>query len=701
MAISLKHNFTSAVADEGDTSLVRPSNWNAEHDLTLATSRLVGRTTAGTGSAEEISVGTGLNLSSGSLAVSSTTPQVNSINTFTAAQVIETTDNSNPALRITQLGTADALRIEDETSPDSTPFVVTAAGHAIAGYGSALTIQTVVPQFQSHTATLDEGGFGGVDWGNTATGQVNWFGKSRGGSYGVQTIVQSGDVVGDTRFYGSDGVGLIPTAKIEVAIDGTPGVNDMPGRISMYTTADGSSSVSERMRITSAGNVGIGTTAPSGRLEVLGGVVNSISNLGAGDAASLVVTNSDVSGLGRISKTLYEIGNLPVAAVAAVYSAFNAGGDIGGDLVFGTQTNLAGGVVERLRINKDGAFGIAGANYGTSGQSLVSGGSSAAPSWGTLGINGGGTGQTTAPAAINALTGYLTIVSAAGTTTLTSSSAQTIYVSGTSTQTIVLPAVTTLQLGWTFVVFNGSTNNVTVQSSGLNSFTAIGAGQTARFVCIAVTGTTTASWVVTYEGASTRTGTGSIVYTVNPALFGPTINNARYTLETITAGTNAQNQGAIASSTEIAVVTTTANNPSGVTLNTAAAGKRTTVFNLGTNPIVVYPLSGTAINGLAANAGVTIPVGYSLLFEAQTATQWRTQNLGTSGQVLTSGGSSTAPSWATPSASAASGMFWENDLTLTTNYTITTNKNAGTFGPVTINSGVTVTVPSGSTWTIV
>lgn len=358
MAISLKHNFQSAVADEGDTSVVRPSNWNAEHDLTLATSRLVGRTTAGTGSAEEISVGTGLDLSSGTLAVSSTTPQVNSINTFTVAQVIETTDNSNPALRITQLGTADALRVEDETSPDSTPFVITAAGHAIAGYGQTLTVQTVVPQFQSHTNTLAEGGFGGVDWGNTATGQVNWFGKSRGGSYNTQAIVQSGDVVGDTRFYGSDGVGLIPTAKIEVAIDGTPGVNDMPGRIVFSTTADGASSVSERMRINSAGNVGIGTATTSSRLEVLGGVANSITALGTEDAATVTITNSDVSGLGRLTKNLYQVGNLSLAAVGAVYSAFNAGGDIGGDLVFGTQTNLAGGVVERMRIDKSGNVGI-------------------------------------------------------------------------------------------------------------------------------------------------------------------------------------------------------------------------------------------------------------------------------------------------------------------------------------------------------
>lgn len=262
MAISLKHNFQSAVADEGDTSLVRPSNWNAEHDLTLATSRLVGRTTAGTGSAEEISVGTGLSLNAGSLAVSSTTPQVNSTNTFTVAQVISATDNSNPALRITQLGTADALRVEDETSPDATPFVITANGHAIAGYGSALTIETVVPQFQSHTDVLAEGGFGGVDWGNTATGQVNWFGKSRGGSYGAQGILSSGDTIGDFRFYGSDGVNLIPAAKIEVDIDGTPGVNDMPGRISFFTTADGASTVTERMRINNAGNVGIGTSSP-------------------------------------------------------------------------------------------------------------------------------------------------------------------------------------------------------------------------------------------------------------------------------------------------------------------------------------------------------------------------------------------------------------------------------------------------------
>lgn len=46
-------------------------------------------------------------------------------------------------------------------------------------------------------------------------------------------------------------------------------------------------------------------------------------------------------------------------------------------------------------------------------------------------------------------------------------------------------------------------------------------------------------------------------------------------------------------------------------------------------------------------------------------------------------------------------VFYENGQTVTTNYTITTNKNAMSAGPVTIASGITVTVPPGSTWTVV
>ena len=54
-----------------------------------------------------------------------------------------------------------------------------------------------------------------------------------------------------------------------------------------------------------------------------------------------------------------------------------------------------------------------------------------------------------------------------------------------------------------------------------------------------------------------------------------------------------------------------------------------------------------------------------------------------------------------PAATAQNDIFWENGQTVTTNYTITNGKNAMSAGPITINSGVTVTVGAGETWTVV
>lgn len=54
MAISLKHKFNSLKGDGPDATLIRPSNWNDEHALTLAQDKIIGRVSAGTGAAEEI-----------------------------------------------------------------------------------------------------------------------------------------------------------------------------------------------------------------------------------------------------------------------------------------------------------------------------------------------------------------------------------------------------------------------------------------------------------------------------------------------------------------------------------------------------------------------------------------------------------------------------------------------------------------------
>ena len=75
-----------------------------------------------------------------------------------------------------------------------------------------------------------------------------------------------------------------------------------------------------------------------------------------------------------------------------------------------------------------------------------------------------------------------------------------------------------------------------------------------------------------------------------------------------------------------------------------------------------------------------------------------------SGYALVSDASGTL-SWAAAGAGAVGGggneIFWENDQTVTQDYTITNGKNAGSFGPIEIQSGATVTVGAGETWTIV
>tara|TARA_Y100001937_G_scaffold22489_1_gene32136 strand:- start:2145 stop:2939 length:795 start_codon:yes stop_codon:yes gene_type:complete len=75
-----------------------------------------------------------------------------------------------------------------------------------------------------------------------------------------------------------------------------------------------------------------------------------------------------------------------------------------------------------------------------------------------------------------------------------------------------------------------------------------------------------------------------------------------------------------------------------------------------------------------------------------------------SGYALVSDASGTL-SWAAAGGGAVGGgsdeIFWENSQTITQNYSITNGKNAGSFGPIEIQSGVTVTVGSGETWTVV
>jgi hypothetical protein len=98
-----------------------------------------------------------------------------------------------------------------------------------------------------------------------ANGPNFTFAKTRSNTLGDNTIVQNGDVLGQFLFAGADGTDLTSIgASIQAEVDGTPGVDDMPGRLVFSTTADGASSPTERMRIRSDGGLVYGTGAAPG-----------------------------------------------------------------------------------------------------------------------------------------------------------------------------------------------------------------------------------------------------------------------------------------------------------------------------------------------------------------------------------------------------------------------------------------------------
>jgi hypothetical protein len=189
---------------------------------------------------------------------------VNVANTFTANQIVSVTDNSNAALRITQLGTGNAILVEDSANPDSSPFLVDANSRVVIGDLTARSTSSVTGKLQIYSGSVFDGGLAQYMYSADSQAQINTFNKSRSATIGTQTVVQSNDALGDFRFAGSDGTNFIEAARIVAFVDGTPGTSDMPGRLVFSTTADGASSPTERMRINSAGNVLVGGTAARG-----------------------------------------------------------------------------------------------------------------------------------------------------------------------------------------------------------------------------------------------------------------------------------------------------------------------------------------------------------------------------------------------------------------------------------------------------
>jgi hypothetical protein len=98
----------------------------------------------------------------------------------------------------------------------------------------------------------------------TASSGAGTFACRSRGTIAAPTVVQNGDNLWTMFLAGNDGTDLALAAQIQVDVDGTPGSNDMPGRIVFKTTPDGSQSPAEAMKIDSAQNV----TVSAGNLVI-------------------------------------------------------------------------------------------------------------------------------------------------------------------------------------------------------------------------------------------------------------------------------------------------------------------------------------------------------------------------------------------------------------------------------------------------
>jgi len=215
---------------------------------------------------------------------------------------------------------------------------IDSSGKLIVGTNTSRSVGDVTAQIQLEgtgfaSSSLSLISNAGASAGNTPHLTL---GKSRGSSDGSNTIVVSGDALGQIQFSGADGTDCNTVASSIIGrVDGTPGSNDMPGNLTFNTTADGAASPTERLRIDSSGNVGIGSTSPTEKLEI---------NLG---------TDKIVQFTGGIG----QIGN--VAGVFAVNTAKNEIADfgiMGNTLKFASGTAASG--AERMRIGSDGFVGI-------------------------------------------------------------------------------------------------------------------------------------------------------------------------------------------------------------------------------------------------------------------------------------------------------------------------------------------------------
>ena len=287
-----------------------------------------------------------------------------SINIGLGASISQHTDNS------LSFGTGGDERARIDSS-----------GRLMVGHNSSLAIGggDNAPLQTSATSSVV---FGGVRYTNASGGPFLSLSKSRATTAGSNTIVQDGDELGTILFSGDDGTDLISKgAQISAAVDGTPGSNDMPGRLVFSTTADGAASPTERLRLDSSGRLLINRTASraiagdNAKLQIenpSSGLLTLLRTSNDGDAAYLAIAKSR-SASGTVCQSGDEIGRLAfvphdgtdlnhhAAEIRAYVDTGIGSNDTPGYLTFHTNGGTTT-TTERLRITNGGRVHIRPSN---------------------------------------------------------------------------------------------------------------------------------------------------------------------------------------------------------------------------------------------------------------------------------------------------------------------------------------------------
>ena len=137
---------------------------------------------------------------------------------------------------------------------------------------------------------------------------------------------------------------------------------------------------------------------------------------------------------------------------------------------------------------------------------------------------------------------------------------------------------------------------------------------------------------------------------------------------------------------------------------TPASGRFTTLeatstLTVGTNTTIGGTLTVTGLGAFNGTGALKIPAGTTAQQPSPVTGMIRYNS--SINQFEGYGASSWGSLGGGATGGAGNQVFFENDQLITVSYTIPSTKNAGTFGPITIDTGVTVTVSTGSTWTVV